>query len=359
MTHILTVSDVYYPRCSGVSIYVQELCEELANRGFDISVYTPTSLRDYYDTVKGITVNRFHETEIYRAYSISLPLLKSLMKQKPDIIHGHHYGYFPATAGFLAAKKTNVPFVFSTHFHPPVYNPIRTGFFYLYHFTQGLPLLRFSDAVLPHTSIEKTNLCKMGAVAEKIKVLPSITDVEIFRNKLSGKSKNPIVLFVGPLIYEKGAHIFIDLQHKLPKNVQYVFVGEGYLENEIRKKIKNSKIFNKLPLEKLIEIYNKADIFVLPSMYEAFGRVLTEAQACEVPVVSTRAGGIPEVVIHNKTGYLVNYGEWELMAEYIKKLLDDSGLRRRIGYEGRKHVVKSFSKKVVVDKLVKIYERLL
>ena len=93
-------------------------------------------------------------------------------------------------------------------------------------------------------------------------------------------------------------------------------------------------------------------------MYEAFGRVIAEAQACETPVVATKVGGIPEIVENGKTGFLVNYGEWDKLKERLEELLDDEKLRRKMGKAGRKRMIKKFSKSVVVNKLDRIYKSL-
>jgi len=97
------------------------------------------------------------------------------------------------------------------------------------------------------------------------------------------------------------------------------------------------------------------DFVILPSKYEAFGKVLAEAQSCETSVIATRVGGISEVVIDRKTGLLSNYGDWDTFQKNIETLLDNKSLRIKYGKEGRKHVIKNFDTKVVVNNLERIY----
>ncbi len=75
--------------------------------------------------------------------------------------------------------------------------------------------------------------------------------------------------------------------------------------------------------EKLEEILSITDLFMLPSAYESFGLAALEAMACRVPVISSNAGGIPEINIHGVTGYLTDVGDIESMAKFSLELLND------------------------------------
>ena len=78
-----------------------------------------------------------------------------------------------------------------------------------------------------------------------------------------------------------------------------------------------------------------ADVFLLPSELESFGLAALEAQACEVPVIATRIGGIPEVVSEGETGYLSDIGDIEKMSADTLKLLNDEEMRQAFGAKGR------------------------
>ena len=105
--------------------------------------------------------------------------------------------------------------------------------------------------------------------------------------------------------------------------------------------------------------YQKATLFVCPSLSEPFGIVNLEALSCGTPVVASKVGGIPEVVRSNKNGVLVQPNKPVKLAGAIQFLLDNEKLRRKFGEEGRRWVVQNFSPEIVAKMLCKIYEDLL
>ncbi|MDA1347819.1 MAG: glycosyltransferase family 4 protein [Chloroflexi bacterium] len=90
----------------------------------------------------------------------------------------------------------------------------------------------------------------------------------------------------------------------------------------------------KMPADRLVELYQAADIFVFPSLLEGFPRVLIEAMAAGVPVITTDAPGCREVVEHLRTGMVGAAGDDQAIAGHVKELIDDGGLRRRLGDNG-------------------------
>jgi len=105
------------------------------------------------------------------------------------------------------------------------------------------------------------------------------------------------------------------------------------------------------------EVLVGADLFLLPSESESFGLAALEALACEVPVVATTIGGIPEVVTDGENGYLRPVGDVAGMAEAALRLLRDDDRRRRFGRAGRERAVRSFSQDAVVARYREIYQR--
>jgi glycosyltransferase involved in cell wall biosynthesis len=97
-------------------------------------------------------------------------------------------------------------------------------------------------------------------------------------------------------------------------------------------------------------------VFVMPSYYETFGISCLEAMAFGLPVVATRAGGLPEVVEDGVTGLLVPPGDTHALAEAIGRLLRDPDLRRRLGEAGRERVLARFTAEHVVKEMIPVYE---
>jgi glycosyltransferase involved in cell wall biosynthesis len=103
-------------------------------------------------------------------------------------------------------------------------------------------------------------------------------------------------------------------------------------------------------------IYRSADIFCLPSMAEGLPVVLMEAMAFEVPVIATRAFGIPELIEDGRSGLLVSPGRVDLVVDAIERLLRDPDLRQRIGQEGRRKVLAEFDVNTSARRLREILE---
>ncbi len=100
-----------------------------------------------------------------------------------------------------------------------------------------------------------------------------------------------------------------------------------------------------------------ADIFLLPSELESFGLAALEAQACEVPVIATRIGGLPEVVNDGESGFLSDVGDVEKMTLDAVRLLGDEKLRRSFGERGRELAVQRYSTEKIIPQYIEFYER--
>jgi glycosyltransferase involved in cell wall biosynthesis len=313
-----------------------------------------------------VLIRRFGRKPAGKHFYFMPDLDKALTEAEFDIVHSHHYGYYEASAGLKAARKAGKPHVFGPYYHPPVYGLKKRLMWKYYHWKYGKPLLEQSDIVLPHTEYEKQLLLKAGGKESAMRILPNTVDTKLF--KPSGKrSREKIVLFVSALLSEKGAGITMDLAEQVTaerKDIKFIFKGrpdDPRLSDKIEKLKGNPNVSflpGDVPAKELARLYAKASAIILPSKYEAFSKVLAEAQACGIPAVATRVGGIPEVVLDGKTGYLAEYGEWEEMKAKMLFLVDNPRHARKMGTAGRKHVVNNFDKKIIVDRLEKIYQDL-
>jgi glycosyltransferase involved in cell wall biosynthesis len=110
-----------------------------------------------------------------------------------------------------------------------------------------------------------------------------------------------------------------------------------------------------MPWQHLAEWYRRAQVFVMPSFFESFGIACLEAMAFSVPVVATRAGGLPEVVEDGISGLLVPPGDPQSLAEAIITLLNDPAQRSRMGVAGHERVLESFTPDCVVSQMETIY----
>lgn len=144
-------------------------------------------------------------------------------------------------------------------------------------------------------------------------------------------------------------------------NLRGIMVGDGPLMNDIE------NYRRKLDLEEVVFLpgmkknaadwYNTMDIFMISSEFEGLPLALLEAMSTEKPVVSTNAGGIGEVLQHNKTGYLVNFGDWFGLINAAQALIDDKSLCSSMGMAGRLRIMDAYSLKQMVSSLEIIYNK--
>jgi len=165
------------------------------------------------------------------------------------------------------------------------------------------------------------------------------------------KDKDEVIIGnVGRLVKQKGQKYLIDLAIRLKKkttNFKILIAGEGKKETELANLVAQYKLEKHFEFVGFVNdmkgFMNSIDIFVLTSIWEGFGYVLVEAMASKIPIVAFEISSNPEIVEHNKTGYLVPAFDMEAMTERVSHLIDDENLRKDIGEEGRLRVEKHFS----------------
>jgi glycosyltransferase involved in cell wall biosynthesis len=167
-----------------------------------------------------------------------------------------------------------------------------------------------------------------------------------------------LILAVGRLIAKKG---FADLIHacglmaQRGRSFRCEIIGDGPLENDLRGQIERLNLQNRVTLsgaKPQLEVRRRlsaANVFVLPSVIDPDGgmdnlpTVIMEAMATRLPVVSTTIGGIPEMVVENETGFLVQPGDALVLADAIEKVVDDRLLAQRLGRAGYERAHELFS----------------
>ena len=174
----------------------------------------------------------------------------------------------------------------------------------------------------------------------------------------------PIVGNVAALVAHKGQrHLIEAARLVLPQvpDARFVIAGEGELRPVLERQIKDHHLEKHVLLAgfrpDVLSLHKAFDIFVMSSVTEGLGTSLLDAMAAGKPVVATRAGGIPEVVIDGETGFLVPPRDHDAMADTIVKLLKDDTLRHRMGKAGRARVQTIFSAERMVQETLRVYER--
>ncbi|MEN3338214.1 MAG: hypothetical protein V7647_1890 [Acidobacteriota bacterium] len=174
----------------------------------------------------------------------------------------------------------------------------------------------------------------------------------------------PIVGNVAALVPHKGQrHLIEAARLVLPQvpDVRFVIAGEGELRPGLERQIREHHLEKHVVLAgfrpDVLSLHKAFDIFVMSSITEGLGTSLIDAMACGKPVVATKVGGIPEVVVDGETGFLVEPRDHEGMARALAGLLADEGLRRRMGEAGRTRARVRFSAGRMVHDTLRVYQR--
>jgi glycosyltransferase involved in cell wall biosynthesis len=186
-----------------------------------------------------------------------------------------------------------------------------------------------------------------------------------FRRRYSIPSDRSIVTQVSWVIPEKGILDFLEtarLVNRQDRNVQFVVVGEGDYRQESMRRAVEMGIEDRVTWTGNVEdpfgegVFEAADVVCQFSRWEeVFGWMIAEAMAHGKPVVTTRVGGIPELVQDHESGYLVDRGDIKTMSEKVLTLLNNASLRMHMGNKGKNVVRQKFDLRNNVAKLIASY----
>jgi glycosyltransferase involved in cell wall biosynthesis len=302
-----------------------------------------------------------------------LSLVWLIFKEKPDIIHTHS-----SKAGILgrvAAKIAFVPRIIHTphgHVFYGHFGPIASKVFL---WIEKL-FSRFTDRIVALTDGEKNDYENLSvSPSEKLLKIHSGVDISQYmksngnmvekRRSLGLDQNSMVVGFVGWLLPIKGPEYLLKsmeyVWQEYPETA-LVFVGKGDLDLDLRAQAGQVSANGRVKFlgwrDDINEIMPVFDMLVLPSLNEGMGRVLVEAMASGKPIVASNVGGIPDLVRHGETGYLVPPADEKALADNIKKLLADPGNAWEMGQQGKKHC-QQFSLEAMIEKLDDLYSDLI
>jgi len=206
-----------------------------------------------------------------------------------------------------------------------------------------LPFKWASVVVLP-TDIF-VNLLKKYNPLTKFYKIPHVVDVKSFKNNHDLKKEVPILLAAKSLEDYAGFDILLDVFSSVKEkihNAELWIVGDGPIKDDLKDQVKEMELkdvrfFGNIDHKEMPDIMQKATIFVHASKYESFGIVLVEAMASMLPVVSFDVGGISEVIINSKTGYLIPYRDNNEFIDKILDLITNEKMKKELGENGIVH----------------------
>lgn len=233
---------------------------------------------------------------------------------------------------------------------------------------------RAAAVIVPSSSI-KEYLMDYGVKEEKILLIPSGVDIEAFSPNKSfllrerlGLGDEKIILTIARLHPLKGLHHLIQAYGHIAKNfpdTRLVILGKGPQEKELKDMTRNLNIEKNVifltehfPHEKISQLYNSADIFAFPSVVEPFGMANLEAMACGRPTVSSDTGGMRDMVLHGKTGFLFKVGDVKGIEDALIDLLSNENRIKEMGDMARERALE-YDWRQIARKILGKYEEAL
>lgn len=367
---ILHIYKDYFPVVGGIENHVKLLAEAQAMSGHDVSVLvTSRDHRTHIEQIQGVRVIFAARLATISSAPISFALPRMLAHEEPDVAHLH----FPYPWGELAnyffgrARRTVMTY------HSDI---IRQKYLRAVYGLMMDRVLARVDRILATSPNYMASSPVLRKYADKCTVVPLGVDVARFQNPPS--TPNPLLrplikegeggegvrlLFVGHLRYYKGLDYLLRAMSELP-GARLTIVGTGPMEGQLHALAKELRIEDRVAFEgevseaELPAHFAACDIFVLPASErsEAFGVVQLEAMAAGKPVVCTEIGtGTSYVNVDGETGFVVPARDPHALASAITKLIQDPGMRERMGAAGRARVNREFTLEKMVERVMKVY----
>ena len=364
----------------GTEIAAYNLARNIAKID-EVDIFTTSiNSKDSLELSENMTIHRYGTVLKIASANLSFKILYKPLKQEIDIAHAHYNMPYSDYSALRYVKKNKVPFVVTYHADAQDSggNLIRNWAQMIYNRSLLKNVLNGADVIIATSNSYIDESKFLGNYRDKIEVIPNGINLEEFdinlskeecRDKLCLPHDKKIILFFGNIVSYKGPHILLKAFSKVKtqfKDVKLVFAGRGEMQEELTKLaaelgIKSDVLFTGYVDERLKPFYYKsADIFCLPSitMAEAFGIVNLEAMTCGIPIISSKLGGIPDVVTDKETGLLVKPEDEEALTDAIIFLLENEDIARKMGNNGKRKV-EEYSWKKIAEKTEKVYESLI
>lgn len=372
----MRIGIVLYPTFGGSGVLATELGKALAKNDHQvhfISYSQPARLEAFVENIF------YHEVYIpqyplfqHAPYETALAgkIVEIVKSNKLELMHVH-YAIPHASAALLAKlilkeEGIHMPVVTTLHGtditlvgREASYEPVVT-----WSINQSDAVTAVSDSLVNDTH-------KHFAVKRPIRMIPNFIDFERFNKKprqhfkdLIAPNNERVVVHTSNFRkvkrVEDVVRIFDIIQKEIPAKL--LLIGDGPERSNIEKVCRELGVCNKVTFlgkqEAIEEILSICDLFILPSESESFGLSALEAMACEVPVISTNTGGLPEVNIHGVTGFLSNIGDYQDMAANALKLLQNDALLVQFR-KNALHQAKNFDLNRILSQYVAVYEEMI
>jgi len=279
-----------------------------------------------------------------------------ISKYDLDIIHFH-----AGAGGIFFIKKLKSKTIVTTHTNNYMFQYRRLG-----KFSKRLlsPLekctYQIADRILSVSSYVKKNLIRDYQIPRfRIRVVPNGVNAGTFYPISNDFHNMKYILYVGRFDKRKGLEFLIEAVERLitaHPAIRLIVVGKGAYIKEIKTYIQNKDVRHHIVFlgwkdsQALNQLYNKATVYVMPSVVEGVGMTLLEAMACGCPVIATDSGGAVDIIQHNYNGLLVSYGDTAQLAASIDCLMTDKARRNRLKQNGFA-TIQNYSWEIIANQL--------
>jgi glycogen(starch) synthase len=388
---IIMLSWEYPPRIvGGISPHVHELSHQLQRKGVEVHVVTkatPNAPDEEVDS-GGVQVHRVHLGKKPNDFVHEIQLLnvatdlrvRKLLEDwrpggQPTVFHAHDWLSLDSARELKYEYK--LPLIATIHAteagrHGGIYNDTskyihEQEYWLTYEAWRVIVCSEFMRREVVNafeTPWDKVDVIFNGVNAEKFEFDWDEKERKAVRAKLALPNEK-IVMFVGRFVREKGIQVLLNAANVVlaqEPNTKFMIVGGGQRERLERfvdwAGLKEKVLFTGfLANRSLHQLYRVADVAVFPSLYEPFGIVALEGMAAGAPVVTSDAGGLPEVVLHDKTGTLSFAGNPESLAWAILHVLNDPDRALRLAEAAKERLALDFDWSHLADQTLAVYNR--
>jgi L-malate glycosyltransferase len=372
----MNIGITVYSSYGGSGIVGSELGKELATRGHTVHFIAsslPTRLTELNDNV------HFHEVEMmsyplfeHQPYTLALATKMATVAEEEnlDLLHVHYA--IPHSISAILARESLKP-----RRRLPVVTTLHGTDITLVGADRSyLPVTRYgivqSDGVTAISNYLKEATREIFHF-DDIKVIPNFVcqydykrlEVENLRKTLAPHDE-PLLVHVSNFRPVKRPVDCVEIFARVLKKgvkTRLIMVGDGSERTNAEHRARCLGIFDQCTFvgkqPRIVDYLSASDVLLLPSDQESFGLAALEAMACEVPVIASRVGGLPEVVTDGETGYLSTVGDVDKMAADAVRLLTDEKLRKEMGRRARASAIDRYRTDVVIPQYIEFYEQIL
>lgn len=371
---ITMVNKYYPPHLGGIEFHMRDLAEGLVEHtGSEVrALVCAGGPEGVTETVNGVEVVRLPRAFEYASTPISWGFAGAIRAEgrrdpAPEVLHFH----FPYPWGEIAClqAKPELPVVVTYHSdivrqktELALYRPLLNRFL-----DRADLIIASSPNMVEHSEFlspraEKCRVVNFGIHTERYADRPEVlARAAEIRGAHAGRK---VALFVGRLVYYKGAEVLVRAFAKTSPGTDLVLIGRGPLEGRLREIAMAAGCLDRITFlppvddDELAAWYHAADVFVLPSVArsEAFGLVQIEAHSAGTPVVSTQlTTGVPYANLDGVTGLTVPVGDADALASALDRILGDDALRARLGEQARARATSEFTIPLMAANTISVY----